>query len=152
MSKVTICRGILFWGLLFLGHKLRAQASVENPTFISFPMKPHHVVRRERRHRQRVLLDKSGEDAIHEYKEPERSYQDASVRRRDTALQVGALYQGYGTHYIDLWCGTPKPQRQTVIVDTGSGVTGKEAHPEAMHFSSLWCGQFQVSVCCFLGH
>jgi hypothetical protein len=45
-----------------------------------------------------------------------------SIRRRDVAQQVGALYQGYGTHYIDLWCGTP-PQRQTVIVDTGSGVT-----------------------------
>ena len=28
----------------------------------------------------------------------------------------------YGTHYVDLFCGTP-PQRQTVIVDTGSGVT-----------------------------
>ena len=27
-----------------------------------------------------------------------------------------------GTHYVDLWCGSP-PQRQTVIVDTGSGVT-----------------------------
>lgn len=26
------------------------------------------------------------------------------------------------THYVDLWCGTP-PQRQTVIVDTGSPVT-----------------------------
>ena len=26
------------------------------------------------------------------------------------------------THYADLWCGSP-PQRQTVIVDTGSGVT-----------------------------
>ena len=37
--------------------------------------------------------------------------------------QMGALYQGYGTHYIDLWMGSPTPQRQTVIVDTGSGVT-----------------------------
>lgn len=36
---------------------------------------------------------------------------------------MGALYQGYGTHYIDLWVGSPTPQRQTVIVDTGSGVT-----------------------------
>ena len=44
------------------------------------------------------------------------------VRRRIDAIQVGALYQGYGTHYIDLWVGTP-PQRQTLIVDTGSGVT-----------------------------
>ena len=38
------------------------------------------------------------------------------------ADQVAGLFQGYGTHYADLWCGTP-PQRQTVIVDTGSGVT-----------------------------
>lgn len=33
------------------------------------------------------------------------------------------LFQGYGTHYVDLWCGTPTPQRQTVIVDTGSAMT-----------------------------
>jgi hypothetical protein len=37
--------------------------------------------------------------------------------------ETGALYQGYGTHYIDLWVGSPTPQRQTVIVDTGSSVT-----------------------------
>mmetsp|Transcript_15716 Transcript_15716/g.23010 ORF Transcript_15716/g.23010 Transcript_15716/m.23010 type:complete len:594 (+) Transcript_15716:75-1856(+) len=36
--------------------------------------------------------------------------------------QIDALYQGYGTHYIDLWVGTP-PQRQTVIVGTGSPKT-----------------------------
>jgi hypothetical protein len=36
--------------------------------------------------------------------------------------QVVSLYQGLGTHYADLWCGTP-PQRQTVIVDTGSATT-----------------------------
>jgi hypothetical protein len=46
-------------------------------------------------------------------------------RRRGEELssdpkQMGALYQGYGTHYVDLWVGSP-PQRQTVIVDTGSG-------------------------------
>ena len=39
------------------------------------------------------------------------------------SLQLDALYQGYGTHYVDLWVGTPNPQRQTVIVDTGSSVT-----------------------------
>merc|ERR1719157_145790 len=45
-----------------------------------------------------------------------------SPSHRRTSLEVGGLYQGYGTHYVDLWVGTP-PQRQTVIVDTGSGVT-----------------------------
>mmetsp|Transcript_22593 Transcript_22593/g.38525 ORF Transcript_22593/g.38525 Transcript_22593/m.38525 type:complete len:822 (-) Transcript_22593:2122-4587(-) len=39
-----------------------------------------------------------------------------------SVYETGALYQGYGTHYIDLWVGTP-PQRQTVIVDTGSSIT-----------------------------
>ena len=29
-----------------------------------------------------------------------------------------------GTHYVDLWCGHPRPQRQTLIVGTGSDMTG----------------------------
>ncbi len=61
--------------------------------FITYPLVPQHVQRRRR------LSD-----------------------RRDMGELVSALYQGYGTHYIDLWCGSP-PQRQTVIVDTGSGIT-----------------------------
>lgn len=40
-----------------------------------------------------------------------------------TLYNTGALYQGYGTHYIDLWIGSPIPQRQTFIVDTGSSMT-----------------------------
>ena len=44
-------------------------------------------------------------------------------RRRTESFQVAELFQGYGTHYVDLWCGSPTPQRQTVIVDTGSAVT-----------------------------
>ena len=34
------------------------------------------------------------------------------------------LSQGYGTHYVHLWVGSPTPQRQSVIVDTGSHFTG----------------------------
>ena len=33
------------------------------------------------------------------------------------------LSQGYGTHYVHLWVGSPTPQRQSVIVDTGSHFT-----------------------------
>ena len=40
----------------------------------------------------------------------------------NSPAKLRALYQGYGTHYVDLWVGTP-PQRQTVIIDTGSSVT-----------------------------
>ena len=39
-----------------------------------------------------------------------------------SAQQLGALYQGYGTHYVDLWVGNP-PQRQTAVVDTGTSAT-----------------------------
>jgi hypothetical protein len=35
---------------------------------------------------------------------------------------VAPLFQGIGTHYSSLWVGTP-PQRQSVIVDTGSHYT-----------------------------
>jgi hypothetical protein len=76
-------------------------------SLISYPLIPHHVQRA-----RRILEEPNNYDASWE---PPR-------HRRDEAQQVGALYQGYGTHYIDMWCGTP-PQRQTVIVDTGSGVT-----------------------------
>lgn len=33
------------------------------------------------------------------------------------------LSQGYGTHYANIWVGSPTPQRKTVIVDTGSHYT-----------------------------
>ncbi len=32
----------------------------------------------------------------------------------DVTYETGALYQGYGTHYVDLWVGTP-PQRQSKV-------------------------------------
>lgn len=44
------------------------------------------------------------------------------INDEGSIYETGALYQGYGTHYIDLWVGTD-PQRQTVIVDTGSSIT-----------------------------
>ena len=69
-----------------------------------FPILPHHEVI-ARRHRERKLF----------------TDKDYGYDHVDT-LEVNGLYQGYGTHYVDLWVGTP-PQRQTVIVDTGSGIT-----------------------------
>jgi hypothetical protein len=44
------------------------------------------------------------------------------LRSLSPAQQLGALYQGYGTHYVDLWVGNP-PQRQTAVVDTGTSAT-----------------------------
>jgi hypothetical protein len=56
----------------------------------------------------------------------ERKLEEQNRRRMSSgeeALPMSQLYQGYGTHYVDLWVGSPIPQRQTVIVDTGSSVT-----------------------------
>jgi hypothetical protein len=78
----------------------------QNNNIITYPLVPHHV------QRERVLKERQKSNDL----------DDTQFRRRDIAQEVGALYQGYGTHYVDLWCGTP-PQRQTVIVDTGSSVT-----------------------------
>ena len=44
------------------------------------------------------------------------------LAKEESIYETGSLYQGYGTHYLDLWVGSP-PQRQTVILDTGSSVT-----------------------------
>lgn len=80
-----------------------------------------------RPHVSRHSLSKSADhDALSQFQNHLRAAghtANASNDPRHLQQQMGALYQGYGTHYIDLWVGTPTPQRQTVIVDTGSGVT-----------------------------
>mmetsp|Transcript_37804 Transcript_37804/g.43186 ORF Transcript_37804/g.43186 Transcript_37804/m.43186 type:complete len:279 (-) Transcript_37804:9-845(-) len=65
------------------------------------PIFPHSTIEKRRR-RRRTLEDGEEEDA--------------------GGSRSSLLYQGYGTHYVDLWIGTPS-QRQTVIVDTGSSIT-----------------------------
>lgn len=82
--------------------------------------------------------------------------------RRLQAQPTDALYQGYGTHYVDLWVGFPTPQRQTVMVDTGSSVTafpcaGCKNCGERFHTDSLYeyraSDTFRASTCdsCGLG-
>lgn len=85
----------------------------KNNSFISYPLIPHHA----EKSRRNLQGDDSGRSATRN------EDNNGLLRRRMVEQQVGALYQGYGTHYVDLWCGSPTPQRQTVIVDTGSGVT-----------------------------
>jgi hypothetical protein len=79
---------------------------------------------------------------------------------------LDALYQGYGTHYVDLWVGCPIPQRQTVIVDTGSSITafpcaeckecGADHHLDAFYdqskstcFQKMACGGGGPTACSF---
>lgn len=77
----------------------------------------------------RDITSVSGEMALTVPLIPHRTQLARVEKRRLQAVpdpdlkQVDALYQGYGTHYVDIWCGSP-PQRQTVIVDTGSGLAG----------------------------
>lgn len=91
-------------------------------------------------------------------------YDERNLKRQsDKQQQIDALYQGYGTHYVDLWVGTP-PQRQTVIVGTGSSaiafpcsectVCGELHHTDSyfiesdsLSFSKVPCGQCKFGHC-----
>jgi hypothetical protein len=91
-------------------------AAVTTGGSITFPLIPHHV------QRSRRGLTNTEDDDLDAGRNNDRHRRR---RRREEELssdpkQMSALYQGYGTHYADLWVGSP-PQRQTVIVDTGSG-------------------------------
>jgi len=78
------------------------------------------------------------------------------------ALSHAELYQGIGTHYVDLWVGTPNPQRQTLIIDTGSDITafpcdpcrdcGHDSHTDLEYNKDL-SSTFHFSQCdaCWLG-
>jgi hypothetical protein len=67
------------------------------------------------------------------------------------------LSQGYGTHYVHLWVGSPVPQRQSVIVDTGSHFTGfpvareckncGEGHHTDPHFDPTRSETFRTLRC-----
>ena len=64
---------------------------------------------------------------INEQKRRLKEYNDAAINQTQYRVStvfdgVTEVYQGYGAHFIDLWIGTP-PQRQTVLVDTGSSAT-----------------------------
>jgi Xylanase inhibitor N-terminal len=83
---------------------------------------PHHVRIQGMDH-----VDDSGDSRRRRRRldRPGQNWTTANVQPGDEdpySHLIDALYQGYGTHYVDLWVGSP-PQRQTVIVDTGSSVT-----------------------------
>jgi hypothetical protein len=86
------------------------QPSLDN--ILSIPLVPHAV-------HQRRLIDEQGWMPEEVALERPRRY---PRRLTNDPSPVSELFQGYGTHYVDLWVGQP-PQRQTVIVDTGSGTT-----------------------------
>jgi Xylanase inhibitor N-terminal len=110
-----------------IGSSLRGSdidsSIIPSKKLIRMPLIPHHIRiketdyidnRNNNRSRNRRRLDRPGMN----WTKSESAAGDADP----FAYSIDALYQGYGTHYVDLWVGTP-PQRQTVIVDTGSSVT-----------------------------
>ena len=85
-----------------------------------------HLSRYERHHRENAEIDlQSGWEGIYtRIKIPTLRMTDATcLNRRKDPYHAAPLNQGYGTHYVNLWVGTPTPQRKTVIVDTGSHYT-----------------------------
>ena len=84
---------------------------------------------RRRRMYPMLISDVGHENVMHtggrglvESHEDEEEEATATQAADNINYETGELYQGYGTHYMDLWVGTP-PQRQTVIIDTGSSIT-----------------------------
>jgi hypothetical protein len=113
-------------------------AKIQSSDIVSFALVPHHVqrLRRLQKYDSGASWHDQADNELRRSRYPRFLLQDfqqnqqqqapnSTARLRHLALhaeQVAALFQGYGTHYADLWCGTP-PQRQTVIVDTGSSIT-----------------------------
>lgn len=89
---------------------------------MTLPLIPHRTLLERRRRERRLMGLPDDSDLYKEGPAPRGRRSLDDLKYQSDHQQVGALYQGYGTHYVDLWVGTP-PQRQTVIVDTGSGIT-----------------------------
>lgn len=117
--------------------KRRTETVVANQGggLLTIPLIPHHVQHHRRLSELSLVEAASLSRHIWNHTERPRLYPRRKLQAATTTSnsrraeqkerrqhQVVSLYQGFGTHYADLWCGTP-PQRQTVIVDTGSATT-----------------------------
>lgn len=121
LYRITLPHALL---VALLGEGLVVSAQQEHQQLppleeglVSIPLIPHAVQRRR-------LQAERGYAPTELVPDRPRQYHGRRQLQAGDAepTPVSELFQGYGTHYADLWCGTP-PQRQTVIVDTGSGVT-----------------------------
>jgi Xylanase inhibitor N-terminal len=121
-SAVAIARGTL--------DNETTGSRVPPSGILSFPLLPHAVVQRRRLEEGHSPMQRIERPSHSKYyyasstalEETDHNGRVLSDSVASKAAQVAGLFQGYGTHYADLWCGSPA-QRQTVIVDTGSGVT-----------------------------
>jgi len=95
-------------------RRIELKDAIVNKNIVSLPLVPHETIINRRLEENSRLLKGARENLNNKQRRNRNTY----ANRRNQ--QVSTLYQGYGTHYVDLWVGTPNPQRQTVIVDTGS--------------------------------
>mmetsp|Transcript_4712 Transcript_4712/g.9019 ORF Transcript_4712/g.9019 Transcript_4712/m.9019 type:complete len:626 (-) Transcript_4712:120-1997(-) len=113
LDRITL--GVALLALLAESTPVAAITADEDG-LVRIPLIPHAVQRRRLHEEHGYAPQELVPERPHQYNGRRQLQQGADP------TPVSELFQGYGTHYADLWCGTP-PQRQTVIVDTGSGVT-----------------------------
>ena len=113
LSTVGSSRGV---GAAEHRHETNEQSS----GIVSLPLLSHDQVVARRRRELRILNETAANLAGSE---------DNSEDNENYFYPSGPLFQGKGTHYVDLWIGHPKPQRQTVIVDTGSDLVAFPCDP-----------------------
>ena len=78
---------------------------------------------KNRRRRQSLASSSSSSNSNNSLRKQQNQKLDTMDGGQFNEYQGIPLSQGYGTHYIHIWVGSPIPQRQTVIVDTGSHYT-----------------------------
>ncbi|CAB9500578.1 aspartic [Seminavis robusta] len=97
--------------------------SNNNRKLVRFPLLPGDSAEAKRRRRTRRTQRQLRHHNLRRVEE-EASSKEEEPEENPLELNIDALYEGYGVHYVDLWVGQPTPQRVTTIVDTGSSVTG----------------------------
>jgi len=108
---------ITFLGTVFAESDLESKRS---QSIIKMPLLHSDQVLARRRRERKLVSDGESEDIPIDEDE-------AAVVEYNTWAS-GQLFQGLGTHYVDLWVGSPA-QRQTLIVDTGSDLTAFPCEP-----------------------
>lgn len=110
--KNTVMRVFGRISILALLPLLQVVNAKNEEKMVSIALIPHAVQRRRLLEEHGYAPDELVPDRPHQY-QGRRQLQHHGGGSDPTP--VSELFQGYGTHYADLWCGTP-PQRQTVIV------------------------------------